>query len=83
MHQDAALYATLLDNGETVSHRIAAGRVGYLQLTQGSLSINGERLDAGDGATITADDSTSLSLTLAGIATDRPAEALLFDLAAN
>jgi quercetin 2,3-dioxygenase len=73
IHQDVDLYATLLAPGDEVSHDIAAGRGGWLQVARGSVSLNGENLNEGDGVAI----STSGPLRITGGA---DAEVLLFDL---
>ncbi len=71
IHQDVRMYATLLD-GASVSHELQPGRYGWLQVTRGEVDLNGQTLQAGDGAAISGESS----LTLTG----REAEALLFDL---
>ena len=71
--QDARLWATVLAPGEGAEYRLAAGRLGYVQVVSGQLSINGQNLAAGDGAKIA--DETQLEF-LAGEET----EILLFDL---
>lgn len=76
IHQDAALYATVLAAGESVTHRIAPGRHVWVQLARGQATVNGVALTVGDGAAISGEDAA----TLAG-AGDGEAEALLFDLA--
>jgi hypothetical protein len=48
MHQDALLYAGLFDGAERATLEIAAGRLGYVHVARGRLSVNGERLQAGD-----------------------------------
>jgi redox-sensitive bicupin YhaK (pirin superfamily) len=54
IHQDVALYAALLENGERVEHALADGRRAWAQVTRGSVQVNGETLVAGDGAAISA-----------------------------
>src|SRR5574343_823411 len=71
--QDARLWATVMVPGEAAAYRLAAGRLGYVQVISGQLSINGLPLAAGDGAKIA--DETQLEF-LAG----EEAEILLFDL---
>lgn len=73
IHQDAALYATLLEGGEAVEHALAPGRRAYLHVAAGDVALNGLALGTGDGVKIA--DETRLSLTAAGAA-----EVLLFDL---
>jgi len=75
IHQDVDLYAALLAKGEKVSHEIAPGRGGWVQVARGSVSLNGETLAEGDGVAIAA----SGPLRLEGIA---DAEILLFDMGA-
>lgn len=79
IHRNVDLYATLLDTGETVTHAIAPERVGWVQVARGSLVLNGERLEAGDGAAI--EGAATLNIA-GGPEADGPAEMLLFDMAA-
>ena len=76
MHQDAAIYASLLDKGEKVAHPLAAGRKAWLQVTSGGVVLNGKELRAGDGAAV--ENETALKIT--GQADS--ADILLFDLPA-
>ncbi|HEX7026376.1 MAG TPA: pirin family protein [Gammaproteobacteria bacterium] len=73
IHQDACLYSALLDAGAEVGHEFAAGRNGYLHLVRGAATVNGRRLQGGDGVAI--QDEACLVLQA-----DEEAEALLFDL---
>jgi len=75
IHQDVDLYATLLGEGDAVEHSIAPGRGGWVQVTRGSVDLNGVTLHEGDGVAI----STSGPLRLEGFA---EAEVLLFDIGA-
>lgn len=73
--QDADLYASLIEEGESVSHEFAPGRAGWLQVARGGVELpRGSIMQAGDGARI--EDAASVSLKAL---TD--AEILLFDLA--
>jgi redox-sensitive bicupin YhaK (pirin superfamily) len=74
LHQDARIYAALLDRGESVTHAIAPGRRPWLQVARGSLDLNGDWLRSGDGAAI----QDLASITMA--AHDPATEILLFDL---
>jgi hypothetical protein len=74
IHQDVALYGALLKPQASVSHALAEGRKAWIQVVRGTLSVNGQTLDAGDGLGIT--DAGSLT-----IAAQEDAEVLLFDLA--
>ncbi len=54
--QDAVLYASLLDGSDRVSWQPTRGRRAWLHLAKGSLELNGQRLEAGDGAAIENED---------------------------
>ena len=73
IHQDARLYATLLDGAEAVTHPLAAGRRAYVHVARGDVTVNGKRLGAGDALRIEGEAAVDLS---AG----QGAEVLLFDL---
>jgi redox-sensitive bicupin YhaK (pirin superfamily) len=72
-HQDVAIYASILGPGDTVTHRFAGGRGGWAQVARGSLTVNGIRLDEGDGAALHDEPEATLTGVL-------DAEVLLFDL---
>jgi redox-sensitive bicupin YhaK (pirin superfamily) len=74
INQDASVYASILDDGETIEHKIARGRYGYLQLAKGGLEIGGAIMHAGDGAKI----SDEAAISAKALAPDT--EFLLFDL---
>jgi redox-sensitive bicupin YhaK (pirin superfamily) len=48
VHQDAHLYAALLDGAERVAHALAPGRRSYVHVARGAVTANGNRLAAGD-----------------------------------
>ena len=48
IHQDARVYATLLDGAERVVHALAPARRSYVHVARGAVTANGERLAAGD-----------------------------------
>jgi redox-sensitive bicupin YhaK (pirin superfamily) len=73
IHQDARVYAGLLDEGTELTHAIAPGRRAWLQVARGKLTSGDLTLREGDGLAIT--DETSITLRGLG-----PAEILLFDL---
>jgi len=75
IHQDVALYASVLGSGETVSHQLAADRQAWVQVARGAVTVNGEALSAGDGAAITGETSVEIAAT-----GDTEAEFILFDL---
>src|SRR5260370_32730520 len=74
IHQDVDLFACRLKEGERIQHRVQPGRHGWVQITRGEVSLNGQRLTAGDGAALS--DEPAVEVTAA-----KPAEFLLFDLA--
>lgn len=74
IRQDNDLYATVLSAGETVKHELKLERHAYVQVARGSVTLNGTKLDEGDGAAIS--DEKTLYLT-----GEKDAEVLLFDLA--
>ena len=73
IHQDAKVYLTMLNPGESLNHDMLAGRHAWLQVLRGSVRVNGTLLETGDGLAA----SEEHSLTIVG---ERPAEVMLFDL---
>ncbi len=73
LHQDARVYATLLDGRASVSHTLAAGRRAYVHVARGRVSVNGLELGPGDAARIENESEIRL-------ADGHGAEVLLFDL---
>lgn len=73
IHQDARMYAGLFDGAEQARLALAPGRRAYVQLARGRLTVNGERLNAGDALKASGVDSLTLE---AG----EGAEVLVFDL---
>lgn len=74
IHQDLSLYATHLESGEQLDYTFSPDRRGFLQLIGGAATINGETLNAGDGAALEGVDALSVNA-------DDHVEALLFDMA--
>jgi len=73
IHQDASLYQLCLNVDESSEHSIEPGRTAYVHIVSGVVSVNGEQLSEGDGATVTKVDKIEFT----GLETS---EALLFDL---
>ncbi len=73
IHQDALVYAALLDGAETASHAIAQGRRAYVHVARGDVTANGRSLRAGDALKATSEREIRLE-------GGRQAEVLLFDL---
>lgn len=74
IHQDASLFASILDANAGVKHVLAPGRHGWVQVVTGSIEVNGTKLGPGDGAAVS--DEKALKVLAVS-----PAEILLFDLA--
>jgi quercetin 2,3-dioxygenase len=60
INQDVRLYASILKSGEAVSHELADGRHAWIQLISGRLDVNGEELNAGDGAAVSDEALVSI-----------------------
>lgn len=73
IHQDARLYLTHAQAGESREVKVPAGRYGYLHVAKGAVECAGHKLVAGDAMMFGAGDVSSLSVSAAG-------EFLLFDL---
>jgi redox-sensitive bicupin YhaK (pirin superfamily) len=73
IHQDADVYASILKSGDEVQHGFAPGRLGWIQVARGNVSLNGRNLTQGDGAGISEEECIS-------IRTASDAEVLLFDM---
>lgn len=73
IHQDAAVYASILNSGDSIEHRLLTGRIAYLHVVKGNLTANGIKLSAGDALKVS--DESLLALGQADAA-----EVLLFDL---
>ena len=74
VHQDASLYASVLNAGEQAPYAIAAGRKAWIQVAAGEIAVNGARAQSGDGLAI--ENETALTI----IAATDNSEFLLFDL---
>ena len=74
VHQDVEIYASVLSPGAALSHRLAAGRHGWLHLARGLATVNGEKVSTGDGVAFSDVD-------VIDITANEEAELLLFDLA--
>jgi len=74
IHQDAFVYAALVDGADRSVHSLQPGRRAYLHVARGRLTANGQPLEAGDA--LKAVDAAGIVLEKG-----RDAEVLLFDLA--
>jgi redox-sensitive bicupin YhaK (pirin superfamily) len=73
IHQDALVYASILDGSDAVTHPLAPGRRAYVHVARGAVSVNGTPLKGGDGAK--AESVPAIELN-----GGRQAEVLVFDL---
>jgi len=72
IHQDARIYAALVDADQSVSHQLSSNRYGWLQVGTGSIRLNDVDLEQGDGAAISRESQLQ-------IAAHEQSEVLLFD----
>lgn len=61
IRQDAHVLGATLKSGESLDYDVKAGRYGYLVLAAGSVNLNGETLNARDGAAITGPETVTLT----------------------
>ena len=73
IHQDARLYATLVDGDEAVAHDLAPGRRAYVHVARGRVRANGVALSPGDALKLTDERAVRLER-------GEHAEVLVFDL---
>jgi quercetin 2,3-dioxygenase len=73
IHQDARVYAGLLDGTESASLKVAPGRLIYIHVARGAVQANDVALEAGDALKLS--DTEQLQLK-----DGRDAEVLVFDL---
>jgi redox-sensitive bicupin YhaK (pirin superfamily) len=71
VHQDVSLFASTLDNEQTVTHEMDPLRYGWIQVARGEITVNGDKASQGDGLVITGESQLSIK---------GPGEILLFDL---
>jgi quercetin 2,3-dioxygenase len=74
VHQDVSLFASILPAGEEVERQMDQQRYVWLQIARGTVDVNGERANQGDG--VVAIGESNLRIRAA-----EDAEVLLFDLA--
>jgi redox-sensitive bicupin YhaK (pirin superfamily) len=74
IHQDAAVYAALLDGAERIEYKLDPARRAYVHVARGRLSVNGQPLEAGDA--LKASGVTDMVFE-----NGEQAEIILFDLA--
>src|SRR5262249_55670278 len=75
MHQDANLYAALVDGDEAVEYSPRPGRNTYVHVARGRAGVNGHELAAGDALKASGEPRVRIDR-------GQSAEILLFDLPA-
>jgi redox-sensitive bicupin YhaK (pirin superfamily) len=73
IHQEASVYAALIDGRERADHQLAAGRQAYVHVARGKVTVNGQPLAAGDALMASGEAGVELEK-------GEQAEVLLFDL---
>ena len=74
VYQDVELRSALLEDGQRLEHRLAPGRKAWLQVARGAVRLDGQQLQAGDGAAVDGEPGVGVQAQGGG------AEILLFDL---
>ena len=74
IHQDASLYAALVDGAESIAFEPKAGRRIYVHVVRGEAQVNGQPLGAGDAMKVWGADNK------VRVEKGRDAEILVFDL---
>src|SRR6476660_3510228 len=59
IHQDVKLYASVLDDG-SVTHELGPGRHAWVQVARGEIKLNGQALQAGDGAAVSGEPTVGV-----------------------
>jgi len=76
VYQDIRVYAGLFDGNEQAQLKLPANRYAYVHLARGELTLNGQRLKAGDGVRLRNEQQLSFS-------DGNDAEVLIFDMRPN
>src|SRR5215207_9439072 len=74
LNQDVSLFASILDADQEVERVMDPARYAWIQVARGSVSVNGENAEQGDGVIVVGEPALM-------IRSQEPAEVLLFDLA--
>jgi quercetin 2,3-dioxygenase len=73
IHADSTVSVAELNAGELLTATLSPRRHGWLQTLRGEVTVNGQTLQAGDGAAVTEETEVTL-------AAQAPSEVLWFDL---
>ncbi len=74
IHQDASIYASIIKLNQILTYTLAESHSAYVHVARGSVEVNGQVLQQGDGAKIHNEHKLTFS-------TNDAAEFLLFDMA--
>ena len=74
LNQDVDLFASILDANQEVERVMDQARYAWIQVARGSIHVNGERAEQGDGVVVVGESTLT-------IRSQQPSEVLLFDLA--
>ena len=74
VHQEVSLFASVVPAGAEIEHPIDPQRYAWIQVARGSVEVNGEKANQGDGVIAVSESSLR-------IRAQDDAEVLLFDLA--
>jgi redox-sensitive bicupin YhaK (pirin superfamily) len=77
IHQDAKLYATVLEGSDRLTHELSPGRRAYVHIIRGQVGVNGVALEGGDAVML--ENEAGITLEHRGNGAPQ-AEVLLFDL---
>ena len=75
INQDVSVYDSILEKDEEITYNLSEKRYAWLQVVKGSLELNGETLNASDGAAISEEKVLKIK------ALENSTEFILFDLA--
>jgi redox-sensitive bicupin YhaK (pirin superfamily) len=73
INQDADLYLAKLDPGDSVAHPLQAGRHAWVHVAEGSATMNGEKLKAGDALALSDEPEIRIEA-------EKSSQVLIFDL---
>ena len=73
IHQDASIYVSSLNRGAKVDHKLAPGRKAYVFVIDGSVDLNGKKMESKDAARVEKEGRLD-------IRADKPSELILLDL---
>lgn len=73
IHQDADMYIGKLNPGEEVRHALRPERHAWVQVAEGEVTLNGQKLNAGDGAAVSREE-------LLAFVAGKTSQVVLFDL---